>query len=92
MVLAGAHADKSGEHRWHIAVPALLGALALVSAGYSNSVGTLIVALSLAIVAEFSISGPFWALSTTVEPEYAAATIALINSVGNLGGLVDYAR
>jgi MFS transporter, ACS family, tartrate transporter len=88
MVLAGAHADKSGEHRWHIAVPALLGALALVSAGYSNSAGTLIAAVSLAIVAEFSIIGPFWALSTTIEPEYAAVTIALINSVGNLGGLV----
>lgn len=88
MVLAGAHADKSGEHRWHIAVPALLGALALVSAGYSNSVGKLIAAVSLAIVAEFTIMGPFWALSTTIEPQHSAAAIALINSVGNLGGLV----
>jgi MFS transporter, ACS family, tartrate transporter len=88
MVLAGAHADKSSEHRWHVAVPALLGALALVSAGYSNSVGKLIAAVSLAIVAEFSIIGPFWALSTTIEPQHAAACIALINSVGNLGGLL----
>ena len=88
MVLAGAHADRSGEHRWHIAVPALLGALALISAGYSNSVTKLIAAVSLAIVAEFSIVGPFWALSTTIEPQQAAACIALINSVGNLGGLV----
>jgi ACS family tartrate transporter-like MFS transporter len=88
MVLAGAHADKSGEHRWHIAVPALLGALALVSAGYSSSVTRLIAAVSLAIVAEFSIVGPFWALSTSLEPQHAAACIALINSVGNLGGLL----
>jgi ACS family tartrate transporter-like MFS transporter len=88
MVLAGAHADKSGEHRWHIAAPALLGALALVSAGYSNSATKLIAAVSLAIVAEFSIAGPFWALSTTIEPRHAAACIALINSVGNLGGLL----
>ena len=88
MVLAGAHADKSGEHRWHIAVPALLGALALVSAGYSHSATKLIAAVSLAIVAEFSIVGPFWALSTTIEPQHAAACIALINSVGNLGGLL----
>ncbi len=28
MILAGAHSDKSGEHRWHIALPAFLGALA----------------------------------------------------------------
>jgi ACS family tartrate transporter-like MFS transporter len=88
MVLAGAHADKSGEHRRHIAVPALLGALALVSAGYSNSAAKLIAAVSLAMVAEFSIIGPFWALSTTIEPQHAAACIALINSVGNLGGLL----
>ena len=88
MVLAGAHADKSGEHRWHIAVPALLGALALFSAAFSNSVTRLIAAVSLAIVAEFSIVGPFWALSTTIEPQHAAACIALINSVGNLGGLL----
>jgi ACS family tartrate transporter-like MFS transporter len=75
------------------AVPALLGALALFSAGYSNSVTKLIAAVSLAIVAEFSIMGPFWALSTTIEPQHSAATIALINSVGNLGGLVgSYAR
>jgi MFS transporter, ACS family, tartrate transporter len=88
MVLAGAHSDKSGEHRWHIALPALLGALALVSGGYSNSVTKLIAAVSLAIVAEFSVVGPFWALSTTIEPRHAAACIALINSVGNLGGLL----
>ena len=39
-------------------------------------------------MAEFSITGPFWALSTTIEPQHAAACIALINSVGNLGGLL----
>jgi ACS family tartrate transporter-like MFS transporter len=88
MVLAGAHADKSGEHRWHIAVPALLGALALFSAAFSNSATKLIAAVSLAIVAEFSMVGPFWALATTIETQHAAACIALINSVGNLGGLL----
>lgn len=88
MVLVGAHSDRSGEYRWHIAGPALLGAFALVLAGYSSAVTGLIGAISLVIVAQFSIMGPFWALSTTIEPEYAAASIALINSVGNLGGLV----
>jgi ACS family tartrate transporter-like MFS transporter len=87
MILAGAHSDKSAEHRWHIAVPAFLGALALISVSYSTSVVALIAALSIAVVAGFSISGPFWALSTTVEPKHAAASIALINALGNLGGL-----
>jgi ACS family tartrate transporter-like MFS transporter len=87
MIVAGAHADKSGEHRWHIAFPAFLGAIALLSAGYSSSVRGLVAALSIAVVAQFSIVGPFWAISTMVKPRHAAAGIALINSIGNLGGL-----
>jgi ACS family tartrate transporter-like MFS transporter len=61
-------ADRSGEYRWYIAGPALLGAFALVSAGYSSSVTGLVGAISLVIVAEFSPMGPFWALSTTIDP------------------------
>ena len=87
MIAAGAHSDRSGEHRWHIALPAFLGATALLLAGYSSSVGGLVAALSIAVVAQFSIVGPFWALSTLVKPRHAAAGIALINSIGNLGGL-----
>jgi len=87
MIVAGAHSDKSGEHRWHIALPALLGAIALLLAAYSGSVAGLVTALSIAVVAEFSMVGPFWALCTLVKPQRAAAAIALINSIGNLGGL-----
>lgn len=87
MILAGAHSDRSGEHRWHIALPAFLGAIALLPAAYSSSVTGLVTALSIAVVAEFSMVGPFWALSTLVKPQHAAAAIALINSIGNLGGL-----
>lgn len=87
MVLVGAHSDRSGEHRWHIALPAFLGAIALLPAAYSTSVAGLVTALSIAVVAEFSMVGPFWALCTLVKPQRAAAAIALINSIGNLGGL-----
>jgi ACS family tartrate transporter-like MFS transporter len=87
MVLAGAHSDKSGEHRWHIALPAFLGAVALLSAANSSSVAGLVTALSIAVVAEFSMVGPFWALCTLAKPQRAAAAIALVNSIGNLGGL-----
>ncbi|HLV86255.1 MAG TPA: MFS transporter [Candidatus Sulfotelmatobacter sp.] len=87
MIIAGAHSDKSGEQRWHIAAPAFLGAAALFLAAYSSSVAALVGALSVAVVTEFSMVGPFWALSTTIKPKHAAAGIALINSIGNLGGL-----
>jgi MFS transporter, ACS family, tartrate transporter len=87
MVVAGADSDRSGEQRWHIALPALLGAMVLVWAAYSSSLVKLIVLISFAVVAEFSMVGPFWALSSTIEPDHSGIVIALINSIGNLGGL-----
>ena len=87
MVLMGAHADKCGEYRWHTAGPAFVGAVALLFAGNSRSVGPMVAAITVAVVSEFSMMGPFWTMSTTIQPRYAAAAIALINSLGNLGGL-----
>jgi ACS family tartrate transporter-like MFS transporter len=87
MVLVGQHSDRSGEHRWHTASAAFLGAAALFLAGHSSSVVPMLAAISVAVVAQFSMVGPFWAVSTTIRPQHAAASIALINSIGNLGGL-----
>jgi len=89
MVAVGLHSDRSGERRWHTAVPAFMGALALIVAAYSTSVTPAIVAISVATVGVFSMMGPFWATPTSLlSGAAAAAGIALINSVGNLGGFV----
>lgn len=88
MVLMGAHADRSGEHRWHTAGPAFLACLALLFAGHSGSVGPMVAAITVAVVSEFSMMGPFWAMSTTIQARRAAAVIATINSIGNLGGFL----
>jgi len=87
MVLVGLHSDRSGERRWHAALPAFAGALALVGAAYSSSVAPSIAAISVGLLGVFSIMGPFWAMPTSLLSGTAAAVgIALINSVGNLGG------
>jgi len=87
MVLVGLHSDNSGERRWHTAIPAFTGAFALVAAAYSTSVTPMIVAISIAVLGVFSMMGPFWAMPTSLlSGTAAAAGIALINSVGNLGG------
>ena len=87
MVLVGLHSDQSGERRWHTAVPAFCGALALVGAAYSSSVGLSILAISVAVLGVFSMMGPFWSMPTSLlSGTAAAAGIAFINSVGNLGG------
>jgi len=89
MVAVGLHSDRSGERRWHTAVPAFAGALALTGAAYSTSVGPAILAISVAVLGVFSMMGPFWAMPTSLlSGTAAAAGIAFVNSVGNLGGFV----
>lgn len=86
-ILVGLHSDRSGERRWHVAAPAFIGTIALLGAAYVTSLAAVIVAISIAILSVYATFGPFWALGATVlERSTAAAGIALINSVGNLGG------
>jgi ACS family tartrate transporter-like MFS transporter len=87
MMWVGLHSDRTGERRWHIAVPAFAGAAALGVAAYSHSMVLSIVAFSVAVLGVFSMVAPVWALATgRLSGAAAAVGIALINSVGNLGG------
>jgi ACS family tartrate transporter-like MFS transporter len=89
MVAVGLHSDRTGERRWHTAIPAFAGAIALTAAAYSTSVGPSIVFISVAVLGVFSMMGPFWSMPTTfLSGTAAAAGIAFINSIGNLGGFV----
>jgi MFS transporter, ACS family, tartrate transporter len=86
MVLVGNHSDRTRERRWHIAVSAFSGALALLVAGYSSSVILSVAAFAIALTASSSMAGPLWAMaSSTVAAASAAGSIAFINSIGNLG-------
>ncbi|PYX19080.1 MAG: MFS transporter [Acidobacteria bacterium] len=87
MVFVGLSSDRSGERRWHAAVPAFAGALAIGLAGGTTSLATAVALVSVAVVGVFSMMGPFWAMPTALlSATTAAAGIAFINSVGNLGG------
>ena len=87
MVLVGRHSDRSRERRWHTAWPAFLGATALVVAAYSRVPLTVITGMSLGMLGAQSMAGPFWAMATSrMSGATAAAAIAVINSVANLGG------
>jgi ACS family tartrate transporter-like MFS transporter len=89
MVLVGAHSDRSGERRWHIALPACLGALGLAASAGTDHPALALAGLSLAALGIWSALGPFWTLPPSfLAGSGAAAGIALINSVGNLGGFV----
>jgi ACS family tartrate transporter-like MFS transporter len=89
MVIVGRHSDRTGERRWHVLVPALVSASGLVLSTASSGIVWTVVTLSIAMLGLASMFGPFWALTTsTMGGVGAAASIALVNSVGNSGGFV----
>ena len=89
MVIVGAHSDRRQERRWHLAGPAFVGAAGLVVSGSVMSPVVSLLALSLGALGMWSALGPFWARSATFASGRAAAgAIALVNSVGNLGGFL----
>jgi MFS family permease len=89
MNLLAHSADKRRERRWHLAVPALIGAAGFVVAPTAPNVGIAIAALSLAAAGAISCAPLFWSLPTAfLAGAGAAAGIAVVNSVGNLAGFV----
>jgi len=89
MVVSSRHSDITRERRWHVALSAVGGAVGLVAAGVATNPVLELAALSLAAAGIWGTLGPFWAMSSeSLAGAGAAAGIALINSVGNLGGFV----
>jgi MFS transporter, ACS family, tartrate transporter len=87
MLLVGRHSDKTGERRGHLAASAITSALGFALSAYFKNPYLAMAALTLAFIGIKSTLGPFWALGTVFLTGTAAAGgIALINSVGNLGG------
>jgi MFS family permease len=89
MVIAGRHSDRTAERRWHIMAGAMIAATGLLLATAAAGTVASVAALSTAMIGLASVFGPFWALATrAARGGGAAAAIALINSVGNVGGFV----
>ncbi|MGZ3272174.1 MAG: MFS transporter [Caulobacteraceae bacterium] len=89
MNVFGHSADKRRERRWHLAIPALIGAVGFVVAPIAPNVGIAVAALSLAAAGAITCAPLFWSLPTAfLAGAGAAAGIAVVNSVGNLAGFV----
>ena len=87
MVLVGMRSDRTGERRWHTAMPAFIGAAALAIAGYANSPVLVVAGIGMGLACAEAMVGPFWAMATSRMADVpAAAGIAVINSLANLGG------
>jgi ACS family tartrate transporter-like MFS transporter len=89
MLVVARLSDLSGERRLYVAGPALIGAAGFVGTALVTDPVLSLVCLSVAAFGVWSSLGPFWTLPASMLTGSAAAGgVALINSVGNVGGFV----
>jgi len=89
MVIVAKQSDSTNERRWHLALSAFGGAIALAASAASHSPWISLVTISIAAAGVSSTAGPFWTLPPEIlDGPAAAGGIALINSTGNLAGFV----
>jgi len=83
--------DRFGERRWHVGGTLAIGVIALASTSFAGSGVSMV--MTLLCVASFFIFGggsPFWSFPPTyLGRNAAAAGIAVISSLGILGGFVS---
>ncbi|MBM4228110.1 MAG: MFS transporter [Gammaproteobacteria bacterium] len=90
MVVISRSADLRDERRWHVVIPALVGAMGLLcSVLWARQPMLAIAALTLGTCGVLSAIPQTWSIATAMLGGGAAAAgIAVINSVGNLSGFV----
>lgn len=89
MVLVGNHSDKKNERRWHVSACLTVSAIAMIISSFMASTSVILsfVFLTIALCGAFGAYSPFWAIPPSFLTGAAAGgAIALINSIGNLGG------
>lgn len=87
MYLWSAHSDRRNERTWHVVIACIAAAIGLALAGVSTTVVTVVAALALVNIGISSAKPPLWSMPTLfLSGSAAAAGIATINSIGNLGG------
>src|SRR5580704_16719479 len=83
------HSDATHERVWHVVCPAVVSGLSLIGATYLGNPVLAAVALTICAMGIFAALPIFWTLPTGfLTGSAAAGGIALINSIGSLGGFV----
>jgi MFS family permease len=89
MIWWARHSDVTHERVWHMVCPAIVSGLSLIGAAYLGNPVLAAVALTIGVMGQAAALPIFWTLPTGfLTGSAAAGGIALINSIGNLGGFV----
>lgn len=91
MYLIGRHSDKTGERRYHTVFGMLMGACGLAGSVLlaDISIPVSMLFFTIAVMGVYGSFGPFWSIpSSFLTATAAAGAIAMINSIGNLGGFI----
>jgi ACS family tartrate transporter-like MFS transporter len=89
MHIWGRRSDRSGDRNLALALPAFLGAAGFAASAASTDPVLTMAAFTVAAIGIYASLPVFWTLPTAILTGTAAAGgIALINSIGNLGGYV----
>jgi MFS transporter, ACS family, tartrate transporter len=87
MVLWGRHSDRTGERKWHLALPGVVGMIGFLYGSFSGSFYGAVLGFTIGAIGIYASLPLFWSLPTAILGGSAAAGgIALINSIGNLSG------
>jgi len=90
VVVSGRLSDRAGERKFHAAVPLIMsGTCFALSTIPGQSFPMVLTWLCLTTAWGYAFPPPFWVLPTlTLGESAAAASIGLINCIGNLGGFI----
>jgi MFS transporter, ACS family, tartrate transporter len=87
LICWGHSSDRRNERRWHLIIGMLVCGIGLAGVGWWRESYWAIAAMSVATVGLYGSRPSFWPMpSQFLTGAAAAAGIALINSIGNLGG------
>jgi ACS family tartrate transporter-like MFS transporter len=87
LVVVGWLSDRIGERRWFLFGTCLTAAIGLGFAGLTIGTWWALAGISLGTIGLYGTKGPFWSMPTMfITGSAAAAGVAWINSLGNLGG------
>jgi ACS family tartrate transporter-like MFS transporter len=79
--------DRMGERRWNLFWACIVSTAGLAIAGATMGTWWALVGMSIAACGLYGSKGPFWAMPPMfLTGPAAAAAIAWINAIGNLGG------